>query len=146
MLFVAIAHVLGLCPPLRPVEHFTCVVKMLYNLQFIQALVSLSTKLRPEERQAWSSSGAIKKVKKIISLPHTLFVVVFFVFPVQSEALHFNPCKIFVYDLVLRRTKPLFPPISFMGFPQATVSIFIILNRVTAGESVALIGYLSLPN
>ncbi|XP_019731364.1 E3 ubiquitin-protein ligase ubr3 [Hippocampus comes] len=63
VLFVAIAHVLGLCPPLRPVEHFTCVVKMLYNLQFIQALAALSTKLRPEERQAWSSSGAIKKAR-----------------------------------------------------------------------------------
>lgn len=45
------------------VEHFTCVVKMLYNLQFIQALAALSSKFSPEERQAWSSAGALKKVK-----------------------------------------------------------------------------------
>ena len=44
------------------VEHFTCVVKMLYNLQFIQAVSALSTKFSPEERQAWSTSGALKKV------------------------------------------------------------------------------------
>lgn len=46
------------------VEHFTCVVKMLYNLQFTQALATLSTKLSSEERQAWATSGALKKVKK----------------------------------------------------------------------------------
>lgn len=45
------------------VEHFTCVVKMLYNLQFIQAVAALSSKFSPEERQAWSSAGALKKVK-----------------------------------------------------------------------------------
>lgn len=45
------------------VEHFTCVVKMLYNLQFTQALAALSTKFSSEERQAWSTSGALKKVK-----------------------------------------------------------------------------------
>lgn len=45
------------------VEHFTCVVKMLYNLQFTQALAALSTRFSPEERQAWSTSGALKKVK-----------------------------------------------------------------------------------
>ena len=44
------------------IEHFTCVVKMLYNLQFTQALAAFSTKLSPEERQAWSTSGALKKV------------------------------------------------------------------------------------
>lgn len=45
------------------VEHFTCVVKMLYNLQFIQALAALSSKFSLEERQAWSTAGALKKVK-----------------------------------------------------------------------------------
>lgn len=44
-------------------EHFTCVVKMLYNLQFIQALAALSSKFSPDERQAWSTAGALKKVK-----------------------------------------------------------------------------------
>jgi len=39
------------------------VVKMLYNLQFTQALAALSIKFSPEERQAWSTSGALKKVK-----------------------------------------------------------------------------------
>lgn len=43
-------------------EHFTCVVKMLYNLQFTQALAALSSKFSPEERQAWSTPGALKKV------------------------------------------------------------------------------------
>jgi len=35
---------------------------MLYNLQFTQAVVAVSTKFSPEERQAWSTSGALKKV------------------------------------------------------------------------------------
>lgn len=48
-------------------EHFTCVVKMLYNLQFIQALAALSSKFSPDERQAWSTAGALKKVNRSIS-------------------------------------------------------------------------------
>uniref|UniRef100_A0A8D3EF73 E3 ubiquitin-protein ligase n=1 Tax=Scophthalmus maximus TaxID=52904 RepID=A0A8D3EF73_SCOMX len=55
-----IIFVLTMPQPLRK-EHFTCVVKMLYNLQFIQAVAALSTRLSPEERQAWSTSGALKK-------------------------------------------------------------------------------------
>ena len=50
-------------PPVLPTEHFTCVVKMLYNLQFVQALAALSAQFSPEERQAWSTSGTPKKVK-----------------------------------------------------------------------------------
>lgn len=49
-------------------DHFTCVVKMLYNLQFIQALAALSSKFSPDERQAWSTAGALKKVNRSISL------------------------------------------------------------------------------
>lgn len=37
---------------------------MLYNLQFIQALATLSSKFSPDERQAWSTTGALKKVKQ----------------------------------------------------------------------------------
>uniref|UniRef100_A0A3Q3LCK0 E3 ubiquitin-protein ligase n=1 Tax=Mastacembelus armatus TaxID=205130 RepID=A0A3Q3LCK0_9TELE len=55
-----IIFVLTMPQPLRK-EHFTCVVKMLYSLQFIQALAALSTKFSPEERQAWSTSGALMK-------------------------------------------------------------------------------------
>lgn len=55
-----IIFVLTMPQPLRK-EHFTCVVKMLYNLQFTQAVVAVSTKFSPEERQAWSTSGALKK-------------------------------------------------------------------------------------
>uniref|UniRef100_A0AAX7VBA1 E3 ubiquitin-protein ligase n=1 Tax=Astatotilapia calliptera TaxID=8154 RepID=A0AAX7VBA1_ASTCA len=47
-----IIFVLTMPQPLRK-EHFTCVVKMLYNLQFTQALAALSTKFSSEERQAW---------------------------------------------------------------------------------------------
>ncbi|KAM6935004.1 E3 ubiquitin-protein ligase ubr3 isoform 2-T2 [Xenentodon cancila] len=42
-------------------EHFTCVVKMLYNLQYTQALAALSAKFGSEERQSWVTSGALKK-------------------------------------------------------------------------------------
>lgn len=35
---------------------------MLYNLQFIQALAALSSNFSPEERQAWSTAGSLKKV------------------------------------------------------------------------------------
>ncbi|XP_053733122.1 E3 ubiquitin-protein ligase ubr3 isoform X2 [Synchiropus splendidus] len=55
-----IIFVLTMPQPLRK-EHFSCVVKMLYNLQYTQALAALSTKLSPEERQAWTSTGAMKK-------------------------------------------------------------------------------------
>ncbi|KAK9537595.1 hypothetical protein VZT92_005199 [Zoarces viviparus] len=55
-----IIFVLTMPQPLRK-EHFTCVVKMLYNLQFAQALAALSTKFSPEERQVWSTSGALQK-------------------------------------------------------------------------------------
>ncbi|KAK0134878.1 E3 ubiquitin-protein ligase ubr3 [Merluccius polli] len=55
-----IIFVLTMPQPLRK-EHFTCVVKMLYNLQFVQALAALSAKFSPEERQAWRTSGALKK-------------------------------------------------------------------------------------
>lgn len=55
-----IIFVLTMPQPLRK-EHFTCVIKMLYNLQFTQALAALSTKLSAEERQAWVTSGAARK-------------------------------------------------------------------------------------
>ncbi|XP_030198525.1 E3 ubiquitin-protein ligase ubr3 isoform X2 [Gadus morhua] len=55
-----IIFVLTMPQPLRK-EHFTCVVKMLYNLQFVQALAALSAQFSPEERQAWSMSGTPKK-------------------------------------------------------------------------------------
>eukprot|EP00066_Takifugu_rubripes_P018899 XP_011608165.1 PREDICTED: E3 ubiquitin-protein ligase UBR3 isoform X3 [Takifugu rubripes] len=55
-----IIFVLTMPQPLRK-EHFTCVVKMLYNLQFIQALAALSSKFSPDERQAWSTAGVLKK-------------------------------------------------------------------------------------
>uniref|UniRef100_A0A3Q3VP00 E3 ubiquitin-protein ligase n=1 Tax=Mola mola TaxID=94237 RepID=A0A3Q3VP00_MOLML len=55
-----IIFVLTMPQPLRK-EHFTCVVKTLYNLQFVQALAALSSKFTPEERQAWRTSGALKK-------------------------------------------------------------------------------------
>uniref|UniRef100_A0A4W6FP70 E3 ubiquitin-protein ligase n=1 Tax=Lates calcarifer TaxID=8187 RepID=A0A4W6FP70_LATCA len=55
-----IIFVLTMPQPLRK-EHFTCVVKMLYNLQLTQALAALSARFSPEERQAWSTSGALKK-------------------------------------------------------------------------------------
>ncbi|KAG7272352.1 hypothetical protein CRUP_011600, partial [Coryphaenoides rupestris] len=55
-----IIFILTMPQPLRK-EHFTCVVKMLYNLQFVQALVALSAKLSPDERYTWCTSGALKK-------------------------------------------------------------------------------------
>uniref|UniRef100_A0A8C3AXH3 E3 ubiquitin-protein ligase n=1 Tax=Cyclopterus lumpus TaxID=8103 RepID=A0A8C3AXH3_CYCLU len=55
-----IIFVLTMPQPLRK-EHFICVVKMLYNLQFTQAVAAVSAKFSPEERQAWSTSGALKK-------------------------------------------------------------------------------------
>uniref|UniRef100_A0A6Q2WS24 E3 ubiquitin-protein ligase n=1 Tax=Esox lucius TaxID=8010 RepID=A0A6Q2WS24_ESOLU len=55
-----IIFVLTMPQPLRK-EHFICLVRMLYNLQYTQALAALSAKFSPEERQAWSTSGALKK-------------------------------------------------------------------------------------
>ncbi|XP_061579524.1 E3 ubiquitin-protein ligase ubr3 isoform X2 [Cololabis saira] len=55
-----IIFVLTMPQPLRK-EHFTCVVKMLYNVQYTQALVAQSAKFSSEERQSWVTSGALKK-------------------------------------------------------------------------------------
>ncbi|XP_063069644.1 E3 ubiquitin-protein ligase ubr3 isoform X2 [Engraulis encrasicolus] len=55
-----IIFVLTMPQPLRK-EHFMCMVKVLYTLQYTQALAALSIKFSPEERQAWSTSGALKK-------------------------------------------------------------------------------------
>uniref|UniRef100_A0A8C6Q7G2 E3 ubiquitin-protein ligase n=1 Tax=Nothobranchius furzeri TaxID=105023 RepID=A0A8C6Q7G2_NOTFU len=66
-----IIFVLTMPQPLRK-EHFTCVVKMLFNLQFIQALAILSTKFSPEERQAWVTSGALKKLSSSVWSPQSI--------------------------------------------------------------------------
>ncbi|CAB1328486.1 unnamed protein product [Coregonus sp. 'balchen'] len=55
-----IIFVLTMPQPLRK-EHFICLVRMLYNLQYTQALAALSAKFSPEERRAWSTSGALNK-------------------------------------------------------------------------------------
>ncbi|XP_035378865.1 E3 ubiquitin-protein ligase ubr3 isoform X1 [Electrophorus electricus] len=55
-----IIFVLTMPQPLRK-EHFTCVVKVLYTLQYTQALAALSLRFSPEERLAWSNTGATKK-------------------------------------------------------------------------------------
>lgn len=55
-----IIFILTMPQPLRK-EHFTCVVKVLYSLQFTQALAALSIRFSREERLAWSNTGAAKK-------------------------------------------------------------------------------------
>uniref|UniRef100_A0A4W6FP90 E3 ubiquitin-protein ligase n=1 Tax=Lates calcarifer TaxID=8187 RepID=A0A4W6FP90_LATCA len=66
-----IIFVLTMPQPLRK-EHFTCVVKMLYNLQLTQALAALSARFSPEERQAWSTSGALKKLSSSVWSPQSI--------------------------------------------------------------------------
>uniref|UniRef100_A0A8C5DFB6 E3 ubiquitin-protein ligase n=1 Tax=Gouania willdenowi TaxID=441366 RepID=A0A8C5DFB6_GOUWI len=66
-----IIFVLTMPQPLRK-EHFSCVVKMLYNLQFTQALAALSAKFSSEERQAWSTSGALKKLSSNVWSPQSI--------------------------------------------------------------------------
>uniref|UniRef100_A0A8C2J978 E3 ubiquitin-protein ligase n=1 Tax=Cyprinus carpio TaxID=7962 RepID=A0A8C2J978_CYPCA len=48
-----IIFILTMPQPLRK-EHFTCVVKVLYSLQYTQALAALSVRFSREERLAWS--------------------------------------------------------------------------------------------
>ncbi|XP_066544648.1 E3 ubiquitin-protein ligase ubr3 isoform X2 [Amia ocellicauda] len=55
-----IIFVLTMPQPLRK-EHFTCIVKILYTLQYVHAITVLSVKFTPEERLAWKTSGALKK-------------------------------------------------------------------------------------
>ncbi|XP_030642259.1 E3 ubiquitin-protein ligase ubr3 [Chanos chanos] len=55
-----IIFILTMPQPLRK-EHFRCVVKVLYTLQYTQALAALSVKFSPEERKAWSTTGALVK-------------------------------------------------------------------------------------
>uniref|UniRef100_A0A8C1Q4D9 E3 ubiquitin-protein ligase n=1 Tax=Cyprinus carpio TaxID=7962 RepID=A0A8C1Q4D9_CYPCA len=56
-----IIFILTMPQPLRK-EHFTCVVKVLYSLQYTQALAALSVRFSREERLAWS-----KKVSSVWS-------------------------------------------------------------------------------
>uniref|UniRef100_A0A8C7NG24 E3 ubiquitin-protein ligase n=1 Tax=Oncorhynchus mykiss TaxID=8022 RepID=A0A8C7NG24_ONCMY len=63
---------MGVSPLSVPAEHFICLVRMLYNLQYTQALASLSAKFSPEERQAWSTSGALKKLSSSVWSPHSI--------------------------------------------------------------------------
>ncbi|MGH0151976.1 UNVERIFIED_CONTAM: hypothetical protein FKN15_021349 [Acipenser sinensis] len=55
-----IIFVLTMPQPLHK-EHFTCIVKVLYTLQYIHAIAALSVKFSAEERLAWKNSGALKK-------------------------------------------------------------------------------------
>uniref|UniRef100_A0A671QKU2 E3 ubiquitin-protein ligase n=1 Tax=Sinocyclocheilus anshuiensis TaxID=1608454 RepID=A0A671QKU2_9TELE len=55
-----IIFILTMPQPLRR-EHFTCVVKVLYSLQYTQALAALSIRFSREERLAWSNTAAAKK-------------------------------------------------------------------------------------
>uniref|UniRef100_A0A6Q2YGG5 E3 ubiquitin-protein ligase n=1 Tax=Esox lucius TaxID=8010 RepID=A0A6Q2YGG5_ESOLU len=66
-----IIFVLTMPQPLRK-EHFICLVRMLYNLQYTQALAALSAKFSPEERQAWSTSGALKKLSSSVWSPQSI--------------------------------------------------------------------------
>lgn len=44
------------------IEHFTCIIKVLFTLLYIQALVALSVKGSTDDRTTWMNSGALKKV------------------------------------------------------------------------------------
>lgn len=43
-------------------DHFTCIVKVLFTLLYTQALAALSVKCNEEDRSAWKRTGALKKV------------------------------------------------------------------------------------
>ncbi|XP_053327752.1 E3 ubiquitin-protein ligase UBR3 isoform X2 [Spea bombifrons] len=53
-------QVLTMPQPLRK-EHFVCIVKVLYTLLYTQAMISLTLKLRAEERASWRESGFHKR-------------------------------------------------------------------------------------
>lgn len=44
------------------IDHFTCIVKVLFTLLYTQGLVALSVKCNEEDRSAWKHTGALKKV------------------------------------------------------------------------------------
>ncbi|KAL7991648.1 hypothetical protein Chor_015904 [Crotalus horridus] len=53
-------QILTMPQPLRK-EHFLCIIKVLFTLLYIQALVALSVKCSPEDKMTWMNSGALKK-------------------------------------------------------------------------------------
>lgn len=83
------------------VEHFTCVVKMLYNLQFTQGLAAMSTKFSSEERQARVTSGALAKVQ-ITIMQWNLHIHPSFV--CYDFYLCFS-CKISLQEFILQRSE-----------------------------------------
>uniref|UniRef100_A0A9J8DLK1 E3 ubiquitin-protein ligase n=1 Tax=Cyprinus carpio carpio TaxID=630221 RepID=A0A9J8DLK1_CYPCA len=62
-----IIFILTMPQPLRK-EHFTCVVKVLYSLQYTQALAALSVRFSREERLAWSKKNTPNSDKSWESL------------------------------------------------------------------------------
>uniref|UniRef100_A0A8C1TJC6 E3 ubiquitin-protein ligase n=1 Tax=Cyprinus carpio TaxID=7962 RepID=A0A8C1TJC6_CYPCA len=62
-----IIFILTMPQPLRK-EHFTCVVKVLYSLQYTQALAALSVRFSREERLAWSRKNTPNSDKSWESL------------------------------------------------------------------------------
>uniref|UniRef100_A0A8C6V8X7 E3 ubiquitin-protein ligase n=1 Tax=Naja naja TaxID=35670 RepID=A0A8C6V8X7_NAJNA len=53
-------QILTMPQPLRK-EHFVCIIKVLFTLLYIQALVALSVKFSPEDKMTWMNSGALEK-------------------------------------------------------------------------------------
>uniref|UniRef100_A0A670HV14 E3 ubiquitin-protein ligase n=1 Tax=Podarcis muralis TaxID=64176 RepID=A0A670HV14_PODMU len=64
-------QILTMPQPLRK-EHFTCIIKVLFTLLYIQALVALSVKCSAEDRMTWMNSGALKKDSTSAWCPHSI--------------------------------------------------------------------------
>lgn len=54
------------------IEHFTCIIKVLFTLLYTQALAALSIKCSGEDRMAWKNSGALKKVGYLLKTIHLI--------------------------------------------------------------------------
>ncbi|XP_075685543.1 E3 ubiquitin-protein ligase UBR3 isoform X1 [Rhinoderma darwinii] len=57
---ILLIQVLTMPQPLRR-EHFTCIVKVLYSLLYMQALMAVTVRFGLEDRATWRESGAHKK-------------------------------------------------------------------------------------
>ncbi|KAL8183446.1 UNVERIFIED_CONTAM: E3 ubiquitin-protein ligase ubr3 [Gekko kuhli] len=60
VLSLLLIQILTMPQPLHK-EHFTCIIKVLFTLLYIQALVALSVKGSIDDRTTWMNSGAMKK-------------------------------------------------------------------------------------
>uniref|UniRef100_A0ABM5EWZ9 E3 ubiquitin-protein ligase n=1 Tax=Pogona vitticeps TaxID=103695 RepID=A0ABM5EWZ9_9SAUR len=104
VLSLLLIQILTMPQPLRK-EHFICIIKVLFTLLYVQALVALSVKCSAEDRVTWMNSGALKK--NISDAKNTCEVLLSHVISELSKGKIYEPEE--TEDLSMDNTSPWCP-------------------------------------